>query len=74
MALPKWPGIAIKAFGATLFVVLLAFTIWSVFFDKTANGPLTPDEQRRVDDMDKRTFGKGGSRAGVTVVNDGGRD
>lgn len=51
MALPKWPGTAIKVFGAVLFVVCGALMIWSIFFDKNANRPLTPEEQRRMDDL-----------------------
>lgn len=51
MALPKWPGTAIKIFGAVLFVVILGGFIWSIFFDKNANRPLTPDEERRMNDL-----------------------
>lgn len=48
------PATLIKVFGGILFAVLLSLTIWSVFFDKHANDPLTPDEQQRADDMMNR--------------------
>lgn len=50
----KIPGTVIKVFGGVLFVVVLSALIWSIFFDKNANKPLTPDEQRKMEDILKR--------------------
>lgn len=50
------PGTIIKIFGGVLFIVILSALIWSIFFDKNASKPLTPDEQRKMEDVLKRQY------------------
>lgn len=43
----------LQIFGAILMVICLVGAIWSIF-RPGANAPLTPDEQKKMDELDRQ--------------------